>query len=215
MAWHCVPIAVVLPLVLVSCAGGTSVTTVTSTTAVAQPETTTSTEAAAELPLSPVTAELGLDQGNTYKVDLQTFESLPFDESELPVAPGSVEVRWYTSGDVYAVAYVGLDLAQTGPLCPGNSILTPAGQFEHGTNAPTEEGACEGFTTVSDDPAVGPQPCGDSVVYLTAIPSTEEGTLFGTVEDLADDGSAIVGLTSQSETSDEIPELDVSGVCGP
>lgn len=178
-----------------------------------EPTVTPTTAAAAkELPTTPSTAVLGADPQMTYKVDMATSQQLDFDESELPVPPGTVEAHWYTSGGRYVVAYVGLDLSATGPLCPGNSILTDQG-FEFVSNAPTEEGACEGFTTLTADPEVGPSVCQGTVLYVTAIPSDEQGTLFGTIEMLADDGAALIGLTSTAESSPDIPEIDLDEFC--
>lgn len=178
-----------------------------------EPTVTPTTAAAAkELPATPSTAVLGADPQMTYKVDMATSQQLDFDESELPVPPGTVEAHWYTSGGRYVVAYVGLDLSATGPLCPGNSILTDQG-FEFVSNAPTEEGACEGFTTLTADPEVGPLVCQGTVLYVTAIPSDKQGTLFGTIEMLADDGAALIGLTSTAESSPDIPEIDLDEFC--
>lgn len=172
----------------------------------------TTAAAAKELPATSSKAVLGADPQMTYKVDMATSQQLDFDESELPVPPGSVEAHWYTSGGRYVVAYVGLDLSATGPLCPGNSILTDQG-FEFVSNAPTEERACEGFTTLTADPEVGPLVCQGTVLYVTAIPSDKQGTLFGTIEMLADDGAALIGLTSTAESSPDIPEIDLDEFC--
>jgi len=174
--------------------------------------TPTTAPAAEELPTTPSKAVLGADPQMTYKVDMATFEELDFDESELPVPPGTVEAHWYTSGGRYVVAFVGLDLSATGPLCPGSSILTDQG-FEFVSNAPTEEGACEGFTTLTADPEVGPSVCQGTVLYVTAIPSEKEGSLFGSIEMLADDGAAIIGLTSTAESSPDIPEIELDEFC--
>ena len=101
--------------------------------------------------------------------------------------------------------YAGLDLRRSGPLCPGNSIQTAAG-FEHISNAPTERDACSGAPTLAG-PAAGARTCGDLVFYLTEIPTTAEGTLFGTVERY-DDG-VIVGLTSTARTNiSATPDFD-------
>ena len=100
----------------------------------------------------------------------------------------------------------------SGPLCPGNSIQTDQG-FEFVSNAPTEDGACEGFTTISADPLVGPRVCQETVLYVTAIPSDRQGTLFGTLEALADGGTALIGMTSMAETSPDILELDLDAFC--
>jgi hypothetical protein len=175
--------------------------------------TPTTAPVVVELPTTPSTGVLGADFLMTYKVDLATFEELDFDESELPVPPGTVEAHWYSSGGRYVVAYVGLDLSATGALCPGNSILTDQG-FEFISNAPTEEGACEGFPTLTTEPEVGPSVCQGTVLYVTAIPSDKQGTLFGSIEALADDGAAVIGLTSEAETSPDIPEIDLDEFCG-
>jgi hypothetical protein len=171
------------------------------------------TEAQVELPTTPSQAVVGADPDMTYKVEIATFELLDFDESELPVPPGTVEAHWYTSGGRYVVAFVGLDLAATGPLCPGSSILTDQG-FEFVSNAPTEEGACEGFANLTADPEVGPTVCQGTVLYVTAIPSDKQGALFGSIEALADDGAAIIGLTSTTESSADIPEIELDEFCG-
>jgi hypothetical protein len=143
---------------------------------------------------------------------MATFGSLAFEESELPAAPGAVTAQWYTSGGRYVVAYVGLDLSETGSLCPGNSILTGAG-FSNVSNAPTEEGACEGFTTLTTDPEVGSIVCQGSLLYVTAIPSDQQGMLYGTLEALTGDG-ALIGLTSAVQSSPDIPEINLEEFCG-
>ncbi len=127
---------------------------------------------------------------------------------ELPVAEGSVEARWYQSGGKYVVHYLGLSLAESGPLCPGNSISTDSG-FLHISNAPTEAGACTGANTLVPPPT-GVKLCGEQVLYLTDIPADLTGILYGTIEIYLADGT-IVGLTSMA-TADAAaaPEIDLS-----
>lgn len=165
-----------------------------------------------ELPNTSTSALLGVEPNTTYKVDMATFASLAFDESELPAAPGAVTAQWYTSAGRYVVAYVGLDPLETDFLCPGNSILTDAG-FNFVSNAPTEEGACEGFPTLTTDPKVGPIVCQGSLLYVTAIPSDQQGMLYGTLEALTGDG-ALIGLTSEVQSSPDIPEINLEEFCG-
>ena len=184
--------------------------TKTSIPPTVEPTATSSTPK--ELPHTSTTALLGVEPNTTYKIDMATFESLAFEESELPVALGAVTAQWYTSAGRYVVAYVGLGLSETGPLCPGNSILTGAG-FSNVSNAPTEEGACEGFPTLITDPEVGPIVCQGSLLYVTAIPSDQQGMLFGTLEALTGDG-AIIGLTSSVQSSPDIPEINLEELCG-
>jgi hypothetical protein len=164
------------------------------------------------LPDTPVSAVLGTEAGSTYKVDLPSFAAMTFEDADLPAVPGSVTAQWYVASDRYVVAYAGLDLAESGAVCPGNSILTGAG-FQHVSNAPTEEGACEGFPTLTTDPEVGPVVCQGAVVYVTAIPSDLQGTLFGTPEALTEEGD-LVGLTSTVQSVPDMPVLDLVEFCG-
>ena len=140
--------------------------------------------------------------------DTATPDVAPPD-ADLPVPSGSVIARWYQENGLYVVYYDGLDLAVSGPLCPGNSIQTPSGAFDSVTNAPTGEGACSTATTVLQPPA-GVQLCGDDVLYVTAIRVTSEGTLYGTIERFRGD-STIIGLTSQvTADAAAAPEIDLS-----
>ena len=103
----------------------------------------TATEEMIMLPVSMVNADIGEGDFNQYKVALPGGAPLDFEESELPAPPGSVTAHWFTSGGFYVVGYYGLDL-ETGPFCPGNSIMF-GGNWLHVSNAPTAEGACEGI----------------------------------------------------------------------
>jgi hypothetical protein len=183
----------------------------TDTTAPPPTPEPTATEEPVMLPVSMVSAPLGEGEINQYKIQLPSFELLDFTEEDLPALPGTVTANWFTSGGFYVVAYFGLDLASSGPLCPGNSIMS-GGAFQHITNAPTEEGACEGFTTLTDDPNVGPVDCHGTLFYRTAIPSDLQGTLYGTLEMLDEEGN-LVGITSQVESIPDMPEIDLTEIC--
>ena len=172
----------------------------------------TATPEPKQLPETSVTAMLGTAPDTTYKVDLPSFAPMTIEEGDLPAEPGQIEARWYVDGERYVVAYVGLDYVEGDFLCPGNSILTAAG-FLHVSNAPTDEGACEGFPTLTNDPAVGPVVCQGELIYVTAIPSTEQGLLFGTLEALNADGD-LVGLTSNVQSIPEMPVIDLAEFCG-
>jgi hypothetical protein len=164
------------------------------------------------LPVSMVSATLGEGEFNTYKVELPNFMPMDFEESELPAPPGTVFANWFTSGGFYVVGYYGLDLDVSGALCPGNSIMT-GGTWLHISNAPTEDGACEGFPTLTEDPEVGPvDDCHGTLFYRTAIPSDLQGTLYGTIEMLDADGN-LVGITSQAESTTEMLEIDLAATC--
>ena len=199
-----------------SAAAATTTTAAPAPATTTMPSTTSTTttlppQPAEELPPSSVTAILGAEEGLYYKYDL-TGAPLDFEESELPVAPGTVEVRWYTYEGVYVVAFAGVDPARTGPLCPGASGSDETG-FVGTTNAPTEPGACEGFTTLTDDPNVGPRVCRGNLVYVTAINTSVTGGLFGTIEALRDDGASFVGLTSFGFPIDPPPAIDLDAYC--
>lgn len=165
-------------------------------------EDATAMPEAFSLPDTTVSASLT----TTYKVP-DPQGSGPSDD-ELPVASGAVVARWYQSGGKYVVHYQGLSLAESGPLCPGNSISTDSG-FLHISNAPTEAGACTGATTLVPPPT-GVKLCGELVLYLTDIPADLAGELFGTIEIYLADGT-IIGLTSMA-TADAAaaPEIDLN-----
>ena len=124
-----------------------STTTTTPTTTSEAPATTTEAPAPAgpELPPTGVTAVIDMP----YKWG---DESGTATQEELPFPIGGVEAHWYQAGDVYAVVYVGLDLEQSGPLCPGNSILTGSG-YEFVGNSPTPGASGEGSAPIPDPPA--------------------------------------------------------------
>lgn len=171
----------------------------------------TPTEEPVMLPVSMVSAPVGEGEFNQYRIELPGMMPLEFEENDLPALPGTVTANWFTSGGYYVVGYYGLDLEASGPLCPGNSILS-GGNFIHVTNAPTDEGACEGFPTLTDDPEVGPVECHGTLFYRTAIPSDLQGTLFGTIEMLDADG-ALVGITSQAESTTDMLEINLEEIC--
>jgi len=163
------------------------------------------------LPISMVSAPIG-DDGFQYKMSLPNFGSMSFDVGELPAPPDTVTANWFTSGGFYVIGYYGLDLGESGPLCPGNSIFIGSSGWIHISNAPTEEGACEGLDTVTDDPDVGPVDCGGTLFYRTAIPSDLQGTLYGTIEKIDEDGN-LVGITSQTESTPDMLEIDLAAMC--
>jgi hypothetical protein len=140
-----------------------------------------------ELAASELTAPLA----GAYKVK-PDGSRVPPREDELPVPLGTVEAHWYRSGGVYVVAFGGLDLEESGPVCPGSSIQTDAG-FEHVTNSPTEGEACEGAPNLAASDA-GVRTCGPLVLYITEIPEDTEGDLFASVERYEDSGR-ILGVT--------------------
>jgi hypothetical protein len=156
--------------------------------------------AASELAESTLTAELS----GSYKIRPDGTR-VPPTERELPVRLGTVEANWYRSGGVYVIAFGGLDLEESGPVCPGSSIQTDSG-FEHVTSSPTGEGACEGAPNLAG-PDAGVRTCGPLVLYITEIPEDTEGDLFASVERY--EGERIVGVTGVVEADmSAAPEMD-------
>jgi hypothetical protein len=154
-----------------------------------------------ELAASDLTAPLA----GAYKIR-PNGERVPPTEGELPVPLGTVEAHWYRSGGVFVAAFGGLDLEEAGPVCPGSSIQTDAG-FEHVTNSPTEEGACEGAPNLAASDA-GVRTCGPLVLYITEIPEDTEGDLFASVERYRDNG-VILGVTGVvAADMSAAPEID-------
>lgn len=157
-------------------------TTITTTTTTAAPTTTTAATTTTTTPppvgpdLPPTSVVAVIDGGYVFG-----DESREATDDDLPFALGSIEGHWYTAGDRYVVVYVGLDLDETGPLCPGNSILTSNG-YEFISNSPTPGGTCEGTGAPIIGPPVGSQVCGGVVSYVTEIPAGTLGTLFSSVE---------------------------------
>ncbi len=138
----------------------------------------------------------------------------PAPDADLPFAPGAVEARWYKSGDRYVVYYHGLTLNDGHLYCPGNSIQAGS-SFQYVSNSPAIPGACEGASTLATEGAAGVYLCDGFVMYLTQIPSTSQGDLYGTVEIFEADGT-LIGLTSVASTSlGDIPEVDLGPCSGP
>ncbi len=115
----------------------------------------------------------------------------------------SASAYWYTAGDTYAVVYTGVDPAEVGLVCPGNSIELTAG-FDFVSNVALEEGDCADITT---DPNASAQLCGDSViVYTTIIPTDSEGLLTASFGGTDPDAGS--GLSQIEADLAATPEID-------
>jgi hypothetical protein len=157
------------------------------------------THVATALPETPLTAKLE----SSYRVENGSITTP--DEADLPVPPGSVEARWYKSGDRWVVAYVGVP-EDSGPICPGNSILVGT-SYEDVSNSPVEEGVSCGSATLAEEPA-GVQRCGSNLVYVTEIAATKEGTLTASVEQY--DGAVILGVAGVTSSDfGAVPQVEL------
>jgi hypothetical protein len=150
-------------------------------------------------------SELKAPLNGAYKIK-PDGSRVPPREKELPVSIGTVAAHWYRSSGVYVIAFKGLDLEETGPLCPGSSVQTDVG-FEHVTNAPTRGNACEGAENLAS-PTDGVRTCGPLVLYITEIPEDVKGDLFATIERYEGE-SRIVGVTGVVNANmSKAPEID-------
>lgn len=159
-------------------------TTAPSTTTTAAPITTTTatapstTATTAPVPVAlPPTGVIGVVD-RPYKWGEEQGEATA---EELPFPLDRIEAHWFQAGEVYAVAYVGLDLEQTGPLCPGNSIVGGDGLAMHVSNSPTPGGVCGEGIHVAVPPG-GVRVCDGLVLYVTEIPNGTLGRLYASIE---------------------------------
>lgn len=203
-------LVLVVGLVVAGCGGGATEEptiaddTGATTTTVSEMTSTTSSPAPTTTAAVTTTTAEGV-QGMI--PDPSTGVTLvPYVPDGEVITTGDVFVYWYrdTGGGNYLALYSGPGIAGAEGLglCPGNSIAAP--DFVNVSNTPVEEGACDGFPT--DTASV--QVCSGGVwIYRTAIPGDLEGTLYGSLEWRADDG-AVKGLTSQMETTPDMPEFE-------
>lgn len=136
-------------------------------------------------------------------------EQGPAGNDDLPFELGSIEVHWYKTADSIVAVYDGLDPNASEYLCPGNSILTNAG-FEYVSNAPVPGADCSNaFSIIESVPGVsGAQLCNGLVSYITEIPSTLDGELFGTVEAYPPSGRFVGATGTVVMTAADLPEID-------
>ncbi len=195
-----------MALTIAACGGASTEDTTTTTESAAEETTTTAAPAATTTTVAPATTTTTSQPPSEAEMipDPTTGVTLtPYSDEN--ITAGDVFLYWYrdTDSSRYVGLYAGPGIAgaEGQGLCPGNSIQTD--QFLHVSNTPSEEGACEGFPTET----ASIQACSGGVwLYLTNIPGDLSGTLFGSLEWNADDGT-IKGLTSQFSTEEDIPEF--------
>lgn len=198
---HAIPTLLALALVVAACSSDSTDTTEPASA----PGTTTTTEAAATTTAPAVTTTAAPDTTTTAAAASNTVTATPvvgvlqpYNEAGAALfAGGSVEAHWYQWDGLYVVLYRGWDAANGSPMCPGNSISPSAGNWTNVSNSPhlgTADEICIQAPKIAETPS-GAFACGSLLYYVTEIPTTEEGALFGTLELL--DG-AIAGHTSQA-----------------
>lgn len=204
--------ALAVVLAVVAACGSDDTDSGGTTTSSPDPSTTVSTSTTAppddagDLPDTPLRAVLE----STYPAT--------FDEESFGVAPGSITAAWYAVGDRWAVHYDGLTPEEASGKCPGNSIESGGG-FSHISNSPYGALACAGYEDLPNYAGRLLPPgslfrCGEStIVYVTEIPLTAEGNLYGSLEQVRDDGT-VQGMTSMvAADPDQAPEIELSD-CG-
>ena len=196
-----------LMFVVVAACGSDAPTAVAPTSApsTATSEATATGSPATQTPVPPSPAATATPEGfyapetplaalmlDTYAV--LDGQPAPYLTTDLPIIAGTAAAFWYQAMGRYVVVFDGLDLAATGPICPGASIFSD-GAFQHISNGPTAEGACEGAPTLAQSPA-GAYACDGVLLYVTEIPAGTEGVLYGTVERYVD--GTIYGVTGST-----------------
>jgi hypothetical protein len=166
----------------------TTTTAAATTTTAAQATTTTTEKSAGGMVPDP-------SSGATL---------VPYSDED--ITAGDVYIYWYrdTASNNYLALYAGPGIAGAEGLafCPGNSIAAP--DFMNASNTPVEDGSCQDFPTET----ASVQVCTGGVwLYQTAIRGDLEGTLWGSLEWNAEDGT-IKGLTSQFPSSSDLPSFE-------
>ena len=139
--------------------------------------------------------------GDTAQVDESPVVA-DFELVDLELS-ASASSYWYTAGGVYAVVYTGVDPAEVGPVCPGNSIELEAGGFGFVSNAPLEEGDCPDLPT---DPHADARLCDSVIVYTTVLPTDAEGLLTASFGGTDPDAGS--GLSQVEADLAATPEID-------
>jgi hypothetical protein len=209
----CVAVVAAGLLLLTGCGDDESGGGGTTSTSAPPSGSTTSTTAADsdgqdfELPDTPLTAVLD-----------STYPVAGFDAETFGVQPGSVTAAWYSVGDRWAVHYAGLSREDANGKCPGNSIQVEDG-FEHISNSPFGALACSGYEDLPNYAGTILPPgslhvCGEStIVYVTEIPLSAEGTLYASLEQVLDDGT-VQGMTSMVVAdAEQAPEITLGAEC--
>jgi hypothetical protein len=144
-----------------------------------------------------------------------TSPSGAFDAEAFGVDRGSVTAASYAAGDRWAVHYDGLTPDDALGKCPGNSIRVDGG-FEHVSNSPYGALACQGYEDSAPyEGTILPPPVALPLRRLDdrlrhANPAEFPGTLYGSLEQVLDDGS-IQGATSQVVAdAGQAPAIDVA-----
>jgi len=205
-------------LLLAGCSSATVETTTTTaapTTTVAATTTTTAAEATTTTSGEPTTTttEAPVEGPTTVTgvLDTSYHTKGTFDPELMGFDVGQVTAEWYQAEGYYVVVYDGLNLDQSGPLCPGASAQLPDRNdfFDFTTNAATPGADCSDFHTLTQDPDVRALVCNGALAFRTAIPGGSEGKLYASLEKSDNDG--VIGVVGMASTDmGPIPSIDLS-----
>lgn len=196
-----IPTLLAFALILAACASDSTDTTEPA----AAPSTTTTTEPVVTTTAPPATTTTVAETTTTAGASDETVAATPvvgvlqpYNEAGAALFPaGSVEAHWYQWDSLYVVLYRGWDASNGTPMCPGNSVSPTPNNWTDVSNSPhlgVADEICIQAPRIAEAPS-GAFSCGSLLYYLTEIPTTSEGVLFGTLEFL--DGT-IAGHTSQA-----------------
>jgi hypothetical protein len=198
-------LAIILAVVLSSsgdsedAAATTSTTQATTTTAedttTTTEETTTTTEETTTTTEAVTTTTIA-----AFLVPETPIVGVLAPYSAASPVPWPTEAHWYQSDGHYVVLYRGFDAAGSIAICAGNSLGQPGPPWVNVSNSPYLAGAdeiCVGVPKIADPPS-GVFACGSLLYYVTEIPVTGEGVLFGTLE--IGTANGFEGETSQATT---------------
>jgi hypothetical protein len=193
-------IALALGLVAAACSSGSTDTTAApaapDTTAAAPATTTTKAAVTTTAAQQTTTTATAAPPAQPIEATPVVAALQPYNEEGALLFPAeSVEAHWYQWDGLYVVLYRGWNASDGSPICPGNSTADAAGAFTSISNSPHNAEAdtvCGEAPHIADAPS-GAYACDSLLYYRTEIPTSAEGSLWGTLEFL--DG-VIIGQTS-------------------
>ncbi len=184
-------------MLMSACGGGTETADTEATSAteatMAPTEATTATTAPTTTTAAPTTTTEAAPAGRVVDATPVVGVLGSYNpEGEALFVSNSVEAHWYQWDGFYVVLYRGFDASAGVGMCPGNSIQVD-GQWVFVSNSPHGGDAadvCMG-ATLADGAAMA---CDSLLYYVTQVPTSEEGLLYGSLE--LSDANGWAGHTS-------------------
>jgi hypothetical protein len=153
-------------------------------------------------------------QGGTGATDVRVVEATPvvgtltvFPDSVMDAdgsdlfPEGSVQAHWYQWNGFYVVLYRGYDATDPMSVCPGTRILIEGGfDLETLTSSPYPSDGDEACVDARNVVVGASRRCGPLLYYVTNIPVSSVGELWGTIEKQT--GAGFIGQTTFGTASD-------------